>query len=92
MISITMSSPTSSCLSLSLSLGGGRRQHSKTISTKSLCSSEHLFALVTMFILFSLNFNCLQRQFLNEKIDGMEELTSHSDVSFISRALFVVCN
>ena len=45
-----------------------------------------------MFILFSLNFNCLQRQFLNEKIDGMEELTSHSDVSFISRTLFVVCN
>ena len=30
--------------------------------------SEHVFALVTLF-LFSLKFNCLQRVFLNEKID-----------------------
>ena len=42
---------------------------SKNISTHLLCFSEHIFALVTLSFLFSLNFSCFQRLFLKEKID-----------------------
>ena len=42
---------------------------SKNISTQSLCFTEHIFALVTLLFLFSLNFSCFKRLFLNENID-----------------------
>ena len=43
--------------------------NSKNISTQLLCFTEHIFALVTLLFLFSLNFSCFQRLFINENID-----------------------